>query len=123
MSAGIPLDDDDRWPWLDAVGERLAAGRDAGGVVLACSALKRAYRDRLRAACPGVAFVHLVGSRELLAERAAARTDHFMPPALLDSQLDTLEPLEDDEDGVTIDVAGDPSSIAASAEESLRTFG
>lgn len=101
MAAGHPLDDDDRYPWLDTVGEWLAAHRDGG--VVSCSALKKTYRDRLRAHCPGVEFVHLSGSAELIAGRLTARTDHFMPAALLRSQLDTLEPLGPDEAGTTVD--------------------
>lgn len=101
MAAGSPLHDDDRWPWLDEVGARLA---DQRSVVVACSALRRVYRDRLRAARPDAVFVHLTADRVVLASRAAARDDHFMPPALLDSQLATLEPLEPDERGVVIDV-------------------
>ncbi len=95
MAAGEPLDDDDRYPWLERVGEWLAAQRD--GAVVSCSALKRKYRDQLRAHCPGVEFVHLSGSAELIGGRLATRTDHFMPAALLRSQLDTLEPLGPDE--------------------------
>jgi carbohydrate kinase (thermoresistant glucokinase family) len=108
MAAGRPLDDSDRWPWLDAVAARLAESGDAdsgGGVVVACSALKRAYRDRLRSRAPETVFVHLVGSRELLASRAGAREDHFMPVSLLTSQLDTLEALGADERGLVLDVA------------------
>lgn len=101
MAAGHPLDDDDRYPWLDTVGEWLAAHRDGG--VASCSALKKTYRDRLRAHCPGVEFVHLSGSAELIAGRLTARTDHFMPAALLRSQLDTLEALGPDEAGTTVD--------------------
>ena len=86
MASGQPLTDADRWPWLAKVGETLGAG----GVV-ACSALKRVYRDHIRAAAPATVFVYLHGSRELLAARLAARPGHFMPPALLDSQLATLE--------------------------------
>lgn len=103
MASGTPLTDDDRWPWLDAVGAQLREARGSG-LVMACSALRRAYRDRIRASAPEVVFVHLDGSRELLAARALSRTDHFMPPALLDSQLATLEPL-DDEPGLVVDVA------------------
>lgn len=117
MSAGIPLDDDDRWPWLDTVGHRLAEGADSSGVVVACSALKRAYRDRLRAGCPTVAFVHLDGSRELLTARATSRENHFMPPALLDSQFDALERLEEDEHGIVLDVAARPDALADLAHE------
>lgn len=117
MAAGIPLDDDDRRPWLDAVGARLASGAAAGGIVVACSALKRGYRDRLRSACPAVAFVHLDGSRELLAQRAGARADHFMPAALLDSQIETLEALGADEDGIVLDVSATPAQLAAAAKD------
>lgn len=109
MAAGEPLDDDDRRPWLEKVGEWLAAHRE--GAVVSCSALKRAYRDQLRAQCPGVQFVHLSGSAELIGARLAARTDHFMPPALLRSQLDTLEPLGSGEAGITVDVGPDVDAI------------
>ncbi|AYF98400.1 gluconokinase [Protaetiibacter intestinalis] len=108
MAAGIPLDDADRGPWLDAVGERLAAG----SVVVACSALRRAYRDRLRAAAPSVRIVLLDGTRELLGERMAARAEHFMPPALLDSQLATLERPAPDEHVAVYDVAVPPAELA-----------
>lgn len=119
MAAGTPLTDADRAPWLDAIGAwaRDRAGR--GGGVVSCSALKRAYRDRLRAAAPGVVFVHLSGDRELLARRMAARTDHFMPVSLLDSQLATLQPLGDDEAGVTVDVGDDPAEVAERAAVAL----
>lgn len=103
MSAGIPLDDDDRAGWLDVVGEWLAAHDDRGGVV-SCSALKRAYRDRLRVHVPRAEFVHLAGTRQVIEARQAARIGHFMPPSLLDSQFATLEPLGDDENGVVVDV-------------------
>lgn len=109
MAAGEPLDDDDRYPWLERVGDWLAAHRD--GAVVSCSALKRKYRDQLRAHCPGVEFLHLSGSAELIGARLAARADHFMPPALLRSQLDTLEPLGPDEAGMTVDVGPDVDAI------------
>ena len=102
MSAGHPLDDEDRRPWLDAVGEWLAAHPD--GAVMSCSALRRDYRDRLRHHAARVAFVHLAGSREVIAARMAGRPGHFMPASLLDSQFATLEPLAADEAGVTIDI-------------------
>jgi gluconokinase len=101
MTAGEPLGDGDRYPWLERVGEWLA-GHRAGGVV-SCSALKRKYRDQLRAHCPGVEFLYLSGSPELIAARLAARSGHFMPAALLQSQFDALEPLGADEAGVTVD--------------------
>ena len=110
MAAGIPLDDADRAPWLDAVGAVLAAGP----VVVACSALKRAYRDRLRAAAPGLELVFLDGSRELLASRMTARPGHFMPASLLDSQLATLERPDPDEHSVTVDIAAPVAEIVAS---------
>jgi carbohydrate kinase (thermoresistant glucokinase family) len=90
MRAGIPLQDDDRWPWLDRVGAALAAP-GPGGRVITCSALKRSYRDRLRAACPGLIFLFLDAPRSALVARMAQREGHFMPGALLDSQLATLE--------------------------------
>lgn len=120
MSAGIALTDEDRMPWLDRVGDELAA-RSESGAVVACSALRRTYRERLRARAPGVVFVHLHGSDELLAERAARRIDHFMPSSLLRSQLDTLEALESDEIGVTIDVSASPDAIARFAAEWLES--
>ncbi|MEB3981620.1 gluconokinase [Mycobacterium sp. 663a-19] len=109
MTAGEPLNDDDRYPWLDKVGEWLA-GHPAGGVV-SCSALKRDYRDRLRARCPRVDFLHLNGSPELINRRMSARTGHFMPPALLSSQFDILEPLGADERGVTVDIGPDVDAV------------
>ncbi|WP_242530526.1 gluconokinase [Nocardioides aromaticivorans] len=103
MSAGIPLDDDDRHPWLETIGEWLAT-HDGDGGVISCSALKRSYRDQLRAHAARAVFVHLHGTREVIARRQASRPGHFMPASLLDSQFDTLEQLADDEAGVVIDV-------------------
>lgn len=92
MRAGLPLADEDRWPWLDRVGACLANAVAAPhGVVVACSALRRGYRDRLRALSPGLRFVFLHGQPALIRERMARRAGHYMPPALLDSQLQTLE--------------------------------
>lgn len=92
MRAGLPLADEDRWPWLDRVGAALADRTAAPrGVLVACSALRRAYRDRLRAASPELRFVFLDGPPELVRQRMEQRTGHYMPPALLDSQLRTLE--------------------------------
>lgn len=115
MASGSSLSDQDRWPWLDLVGQALASGQESGGVVIACSGLRRAYRDRLRSHVPDAVFVHLRGSAELLARRAAARVGHFMPAALLDSQLAVLEPLETDEAGVEIDVDAPVDDIVESA--------
>ncbi|MGH8160899.1 MAG: gluconokinase [Gammaproteobacteria bacterium] len=103
MRSGIPLDDDDRWPWLDTIGDWLHDHASTGAVI-SCSALKRIYRDRLRAAAPGIVFLHLSGGVEELRRRIAARKDHFMPASLLDSQLETLEPLQKDETGVAIEL-------------------
>ncbi|MEV5444584.1 gluconokinase [Streptomyces sp. NPDC052644] len=119
MSAGVPLDDADRWPWLDAIG-RWAGGRAGLGGVVSSSALKRSYRDRLRAAAPGVVFLHLTGDRALIEERMAARRGHFMPTALLDSQFATLQPLGPDEAGVAVDVSGTPEEITERAAAALR---
>jgi gluconokinase len=106
MSAGTPLTDEDRWPWLDAIGAALAeAGREGHGIVVGCSALKRVYRDRLRtAARRPLVFVHLSGSRATLAKRMQTRKGHFMPASLLDSQLATLEPPSPDERAITVSV-------------------
>ena len=94
MASGVPLEDEDRWPWLERLNSELRRAADrAESVVLACSALKVVYRERLVAGVEGLHLVLLTGSKELLAERAAARTHRYMPPSLLDSQLATLEPL------------------------------
>jgi gluconokinase len=111
MAAGEPLTDADRYPWLEAVGRWLVE-RENGGV-MSCSALKRAYRDRLRTHCPATEFLHLVGSLELIAERQAGRQGHFMPSTLLRSQFDTLEPLAPDERGIALDVGSSVESIVA----------
>ncbi|CAL9581270.1 gluconokinase [Streptomyces sp. enrichment culture] len=118
MSAGIPLTDDDRWPWLDAIGD-WARGRAGLGGVVSCSALKRAYRDRLRDAAPGLVFLHLTGDRALVAERLAQRKGHFMPTGLLDSQFATLQPLEPDEAGAAVDVTPAPAEITERALAAL----
>lgn len=112
MAAGIPLQDADRWPWLLRLQAHLRQVRGEGrGLVLSCSALKRRYRDILRAGDPEVIFVHLYGSSQLLARRLQQRQGHFMPPALLASQLADLEPLEGDEGGVAVDVGRGPEEI------------
>lgn len=108
MSAGVPLTDADRWPWLDRV-----AGVLTGDVVAGCSALKRAYRDRIRAGVGSVRFLHLAGSRGVIAARMAARPGHFMPLGLLDSQFAALEPLGPDEEGVTVDIDQPLGAIVA----------
>ncbi|MEU5402466.1 gluconokinase [Streptomyces sp. NPDC005963] len=118
MSAGVPLDDADRWPWLDAIGT-WSHGRAGLGGVVSSSALKRAYRDRLRAAAPHAVFLHLTGDRTLIEQRMAERKGHFMPTRLLDSQFATLQALEGDERGVSVDVSGTPEDITARAVAEL----
>ncbi|MGX5717985.1 gluconokinase, GntK/IdnK-type [Arthrobacter sp. MAHUQ-56] len=118
MAAGTPLTDEDRWPWLAIVGRELAAAGD-GGMVLACSALRRTYRDAIRKQAPDTIFLHLNGSREVLKARTEGRTGHFMPPALLDSQLATLEPLQEDERGVVVDIAAPVADVVAGALEGI----
>ncbi len=110
MRSGTPLDDADRRPWLDAIGNWLQA-QDPNGAVISCSALKRSYRDRLRAAAPAVVFLHLSGGLEALRRRVADRKGHFMPASLLDSQLETLEPLQEDETGIAIELTRKPEAI------------
>ncbi|MCL4155346.1 UNVERIFIED_CONTAM: hypothetical protein GTU68_020091 [Idotea baltica] len=106
MRAGEPLTDQDRWPWLDDLGRALRMTADINGrVYAACSALKREYRNRLRAAAnESILFVHLDGTRALIASRMAERSNHYMPTTLLDSQFDTLEPLQPDERGCSVNI-------------------
>jgi carbohydrate kinase (thermoresistant glucokinase family) len=109
MSAHEPLTDEDRWPWLRRLAELIAEHERAGqSSVLACSSLKRAYRDLLRTGAPRVRFLHLAGDKAVLAERLASRKGHFFPADLLDSQYAALEQLAPDEDGVVVDVALTP---------------
>jgi len=118
MQAGIPLDDADRLPWLTLVGEALAA--DGAARVIACSALRLAYRDTIRAACQDAVFVELVVPADELGDRVGDRPGHFMPAALLASQLDTLEPLEEDERGIRIENTGPVDEVVATAVTALR---
>jgi carbohydrate kinase (thermoresistant glucokinase family) len=117
MAAGIALNDEDRWPWLDKVGQTLAANEN---IVIACSALKRVYRERILSQADDTVFMHLHGTRELLAERMSARKNHFMPTSLLDSQLATLEPLQFDEPGRVIDIDQSVDDIVDSCLELIR---
>ena len=103
MAAGMALDDEDRWPWLDALNRRLRAERDA---VLACSAVKAAYRERLLAGIVDARVVFLHGAKALIAARLTERSGHYMPPSLLESQFATLEPPSE---AIDIDVAGEPA--------------
>jgi len=121
MAAGIPLTDEDRWPWLDAIAAWIRARAAAGETaVVTCSALKRAYREVLRAASPDTCFVHLTGPRELLAARIGGRRGHFMSASMLDSQLAILEPLAPDEPGLAVDVTPPPGAIASQVLGRLR---
>ena len=121
MRAGTPLDDDDRRPWLQAVGRTLESYRHEGnGVIVACSALKRLYRDLLREHAPDVLFLHLHGSVETLAGRMAARDHEFMPVTLLASQLEALEPLDSDEAHLILDVRRSPAELAELAENAVK---
>jgi gluconokinase len=121
MAAGDPLTDEDRAPWLDEISDRAsrqaAAGRSS---VVTCSALKRAYRDRLRAGVAGMFFLHLDGGYAVLEPRMQQRERHFMPTGLLRSQIDTLEPLEQDEDGTVVDVAGTVEEVVDAARRAVR---
>ena len=117
MSAGHPLDDEDRHPWLERIGGWLADHPDGG--VVSCSALKRRYRDQLREHVAALEFLNLEGSFEVIARRQASRPGHFMPASLLASQFATLEPLQPDERGVVIDV---DQSVDAIVEQYVRTL-
>jgi gluconokinase len=120
MSRGEPLTDEDRWPWLDAIGEWLDERSRAGeNAVITCSALRRAYRDRLRTGRPGLRFCHVDVPEEVLRDRLEHRRGHYMPASLLPSQLATLEPLADDEPGVVVSPEGDPDDVLAEALEAL----
>ena len=123
MSRGLALDDEDRRPWLAALNQALASHLESGEtVVLACSALKRRYRDRLTAGLPEVQLFMLDGNKDVLSSRMDARTDHFMPPSMLDSQLKTLEPLDPAGERIhswTIDVDRPVEAIVAEIAQRL----
>ena len=122
MSQGIPLTDEDRWPWLDNLGAALKKhAEQSGGVVAACSALRRSYRARLIvAAGEPILYVFLQGSQELIARRMAARIGHFMPTGLLESQFATLEPPGRDENHLTIDIGPDVPKLVESIHNQLK---
>lgn len=119
MAAGNPLNDDDRMPWLGRIGDELAQA-PAPGLVIACSALKQSYRHRILASAPATLFLHLDGSEEVLTARMNGRDGHFMPPALLASQLSTLEPLTADEPGVTLDITDPVAKIVSDAVAAVQ---
>jgi gluconokinase len=120
MAAGHALTDDDRWPWLRAIGawmdDQITAGQPS---VVTCSALRRAYRDLLRDGRPDVRFLHLEAGETLVADRMGHRADHYMPVALLHSQYDTLEPLEPDEPGTAVSVEGSAPEVLRRALSAL----
>ena len=112
MASGVALTDDDRAGWLASLQEELRrVYGHYGGVVLSCSSLKKRYRDLLREALPGLRFVHLHGDAALIGERMRARTDHYMPASLLDSQLAALEPLQPGEAGIVLSIAAPPGQL------------
>lgn len=122
MGQGIPLTDEDRWPWLDRVAQELA--RAPAPAIGGCSSLKRVYRDRLRATLgDDLLFVHLTGSYEVLTDRMKKRTGHFMPASLLDSQLATLEPPAADETAMTVDIDDTREGIVAGIVRRLAERG
>ena len=120
MAAGTPLTDADRADWLDAIAERLSGLQTDEGMVVSCSALKRMYRDRLRAATSDLQFVHLHGDPALLATRLAQRQGHYMPPALLLSQLETLEIPSADESALSLDITEPADNLVTQIEHHLH---
>jgi gluconokinase len=121
MKAGIPLTDDDRWPWLHASAAAIDADRARGkNAVVACSALRRAYRDALIGDRRDVRLVYLAGSQALIEQRMRARTGHFMPASLLDSQFRTLEEPGADENPITVSIDGAPEDVVRTIVERLR---
>jgi gluconokinase len=123
MSAGIALNDDNRAGWLAALAERLAHARATHErTVLACSALKRRYRDRLREGDPDIVFVYLAGSRELIAERMSQRQGHYMPVSLIDSQFRDLEPPQADERAIHCDISASLATIREQVLAQLPNF-
>lgn len=117
MRSGIPLTDEDRWPWLDRLNAMLREEQSAGhDVILGCSALKARYRDRLSAGLPGVSWVHLKGSFELIETRLRTRRGHYMPPSLLASQFAALE---EPADALTLDITPAPETLASQVMEHL----
>ncbi len=116
MEAGTPLTDEDRWPWLASLGEWMRE-QSAHGIstVITCSALRRTYRDVLRTGLDSLDFIHLDGPPEVIRQRMGHRKGHFMPPELLQSQLDTLEALGADESGVVLDIRSTPHELVDEA--------
>jgi gluconokinase len=124
MSSGMPLRDEDRWGWLDAIAIEInEAERNGETLVVACSALKRIYRDRLRLASRHLRFVYLEIGRDVAAARVAARKGHFMPASLIESQFADLQPPAPDENALKLDATGDPAELAAYAASALSRRG
>ncbi|MFJ6002146.1 gluconokinase [Arthrobacter sp. NPDC092385] len=124
MTAGTPLTDQDRWPWLESMRDWMTAQAQAGrSTVVTCSALKRSYRDLLTQAEGRVRFVHLLGDTDLILDRMKTRSGHFMPESLLPSQISTLEPLEPDEQGVRIENTGTPDQVTDLVIDQLDLHG
>lgn len=121
MSAGTPLDDDDRAPWLAEIRDWISA--QPSDVIVTCSALKRVYRDVLRGSDHRVRFLHLDGSKTVIGSRMSGRSGHFMPTTLLTSQLETLEPLDEDEDGVVVEIGDPADEVVAAALAALGLTG
>jgi gluconokinase len=120
MSAGIPLEDEDRWPWLEALAEEIRNDAEAGRCsIVGCSALKKAYRDILRTGAADVFFLHMHGDRETFVDRLGHRQGHFFPAKLLESQLAALEPLGPGEAGTVINIALDEEEQLAAALRAL----
>lgn len=124
MGTGTPLNDEDRHPWLAQIGKTLKSGASNGdGVIIACSALKRRYRDQLRAEAGDVLFLHLSGDAEILGNRVADRQHEFMPAAMHASQLAALEPLDADEQHVLLDIRESPATPVEQARQALMDDG
>jgi gluconokinase len=120
MARGLPLTDEDRWPWLRLMGDWISAKQSRGqSAVVTCSALRRAYRDLLREGRPGVRFCHISAGTGVIQERMERRRGHYMPASLLPSQLATLEPLEEDEPGVVVSNEGSPAEVLDRAMRAL----
>jgi len=123
MAAGHPLDDDDRWPWLEKVAEWVEECLDAGrSGIITCSALKRSYRDLINRRGSGIQFVYLAGSKELIASRLATRQGHFMPTSLLDSQFATLEEPTADEPSIQVEVGPSVEFIVNEIRATLHLY-
>ena len=123
MAAGNPLNDEDRAPWLEIIAERIGSElADGRPIVVACSALKRKYREQLTAYAPSTVFVHLNGERSVISERQSHRVHEYMPNTLLDSQFTTLEPLQSDERAVIVDLTKSPDEIVDYVSAELRAL-